>query len=155
MIAAWLEYFIPSTRRVRMRYRNLLILLILFCLPAGAEEEYPKQRLDIDPALCGVWMAHASSEDGGKTVKALESPEAIARVTAGRVNVLDAVFRVSQVLITKDENGEIGNLIKFENSEMLLYVSDRDKKTGFHIIQIFETVDGKSVETMRWAMTVE
>ena len=129
--------------------RAFLILCILSSLFA---EDFPKERLDIDPSIQGVWMVQAVSDDKGKTVEHAKPPFVLARASAGKLVLPEGTWLVESVLITKT-NGKLGNIIKFRGRTASLYVGDQ--QDGMNLVQMFEQDGEKFKEVRRWVITVE
>lgn len=129
--------------------RAFIILCILSSLFA---EEFPKERLDIDPSIQGVWMAQAVSDDKGTTIEQANPPFVLARATAGKLVLPDETWVVETVLVTKI-GGKIGNIIRFRGRVATLYVGDTHN--GMNLVQLFVPDGDKLKETRRWVITVE
>ena len=86
-----------------------------FKVPAAVDFPITEERLDIDPALHGIWDCHAISKDKGKTATPAYV-QGFVRVTALTVQMPgkpDMV--VDKVVICTTDSGDPCNLIRFKN----------------------------------------
>jgi hypothetical protein len=122
----------------------------LVVLLAGSPVRAGDERLDIDPAVQGVWLLHATSKDEGKTID-LAKGEVFCRVTATKVKFPDGQELVAEKIhIVRDADGNPGNLIRFHNGTIWAVT----KKPGqeFILVQRFEP--GKDGKTLKEAFRI-
>lgn len=111
------------------------------------------QRLDIDPAVQGIWTLYATSEDKGKTIKNYDGV-AFARVSGTKVRTIfgeDSNQTVEKVLIVKDEDGDPGNVVVFESG--LIWAITKKPRQKYIIVQVMELRDDGMQEKIRFLVT--
>lgn len=126
-----------------MKY--FIIVLMLLASSAAAEE-----RLGLDPILRGLWSLHATSDDGGVTVDAVQPAEDLAVATATRITFAGGIVRtVDRVIIVDDNDGNPANIAVLDNGTILVFT----KQEGNELILVQIMINDE--ETTRWVITVE
>lgn len=133
-----------------------LFLTTCLCLAACTAVATPpahalEERLDIDPAVQGLWVLHATSDDRGKTIEYHDAP-AFCRVSAAAVRFADGrEMRVKSVHILHNDDGRPYNIIRFENDT--LWAVSKPEGGAFILIQV---LGGEQMEeTFRLLVTAE
>ncbi len=119
------------------------------------EQESLPQRLDIDPALQGLWKLHATSNDKGKTIEKHDGV-VFARVSGTKIRTIageGATLTVDKVFIVKDDDGNPANLVKFTNGTV--WMITKEPKQTLILVGVMEFVDGKLREKVRFLVTSE
>jgi hypothetical protein len=98
-------------------------------------------------ALIGVWVAHYTSTDGGRTVEPA-GREVFGRMTHTTLQFGSETYRIDQIVETRTQEGNLANMMSFTNSESVVAVSD--SSPGFFMVQIF---NGR--EKLRMIISVE
>jgi hypothetical protein len=124
----------------------LAFLLTAACL-------FSVERLDIDPAIQGVWTAHLSSTDGGDTMTPYEGGP-FARASAASI-LLDSgkTIQVERIIVTKTQAGKASNMMSFKESSLIFAVSNTDEP-GMYLLQVFDK-NKKFAEAARYIITIE
>jgi hypothetical protein len=120
---------------------------------AFAGSSRAQERLDIDPALQGIWKVHAISTDGGRSIEYTDG-KAFARVSATQVRFLNGnTYEVQRVRIFTDAKGQPGNMILLTNGELLEVTKDRGQP--FVRVRVLNLVNGEVTEMGRFVISVE
>ena len=109
------------------------------------------ERLDIDPALQGVWVAHVISMDRGKTLDYVGGIT-FARVTATKIKLVgknDLV--VDRVIMCDTDEGDPGNIIVLKEGQFICVSKERGQP--FCLVQVIDRQSFK--ELTRVVITVE
>lgn len=131
----------------------LIITAVMLSFTPFAAHAKDKERLSVDPVLRGVWVVHMASADGGKTVKKIDPPEALCRVSALRIRLATGqTFGVEKVIVTVDENGDAANIIML-SSGVAWYVHKEPGQT-LVVVQVYQPPNFDK-EVMRFLVTVE
>lgn len=132
---------------------HFLLLLLLLCCPLVAAEPEFKPRLDIDPALQGIWTVIAGSNDEGKTSTPVD--EVIGRATPLTFRFANGdVSHVSTVMISSTMAGLPNNIIEFSNNR-LMWCIGQTEINGQFLLQIFSRDDkAEFQETCRYLIVV-
>jgi hypothetical protein len=129
----------PPTRKTSFK-----IPTDLYVTPLG-------ERIDLDPAVQGVWHAVASSKDRGKTID-YKDGSAFAHVSATRVKMVGYPdFIVEKVIICKDFEGNLGDIVRFTNG----VVWTISKKPGQPYVLVQEFDARGEEESVRVVITVD
>lgn len=141
-----------------------LLALLLACAqeaqakPKSAPKPKPQappevtERLDIDPALQGIWVVHATSDDGGKTVKHVRPPATFCRVGALRITFSSgSILEAVKVAITKDKGGRPANVIFFATGGFWFVTQMTTEAPYMYLAQSFSP---GAVEQMRIVVSV-
>lgn len=141
-----------------MRFTLIILALVAFnVLPTftpalhAAEENKVTERLDLDPAIQGLWKLHVTSNDEAKT---LEQHDAVpfARVTGTKVKttLAEDPMVVEKVVIFTPKGKDPTNLVRFTNGT-IWWISKPKRGTNMVLIQVLNT---DLEETFRFLVTV-
>lgn len=127
-----------------------LLLLVLVLLPSMALASEMEERQFLDPDLRGLWMVHAVSQDGGKTIEEASEPSAILRASATSIHFAGkSPILIDKVIFVKDRNALI---VRLENGNML--ICNRDTGTRFVMVQFMQDLGDTFKEIGRMLITV-
>jgi hypothetical protein len=133
---------------------NTLINILLTCVLIGSAFAEDQERVAPDRAIQGVWSVLATSTDAGVTLEMEEDPS-FARLTATKLTLGGRVHTISRVVRTKNDNGNLAEMLVFSDSDICLAVNDNGKNNGMFVAQFFRPGDnGKLVERLRVVFTV-
>lgn len=137
-----------------MYYRIFLLLVLALVLSPVLWSLDVEERVGPDPILRGVWRAHATSKDLGKTVDTVDEPFDLCLVRAGTIVWVGGnETKIEQAFIIEEEGKSPGNMLVLDNGVRL--VCSKEKGSIYVLVQTFVQVDGEYAETFRTLVTVE
>lgn len=110
-----------------------VVLLVSFLSAAYAQISNVQERVQIDPAVQGLWYVAVSSEDGGKTVTDVD--EIMCRVHGSRIVLANGEVMHVSTVIAFTENGIVYNSVRFSGLDVLWVISKPNPPSI--LVQIF------------------
>ena len=134
-----------------MKILSTILLFTIVCTTVSALEII-ETRMSVDPALRGIWESIGGSSDGGKTWEF--NVEEVARVRATTITIVGESFEVENVIVFRDNRGEIGNIINFTNNTSRFVITNVTTIDDAFMIQLFIKENGEHIEFHRVIFTV-
>jgi hypothetical protein len=127
---------------------KLLIIasLLLAFLPLFGEETSTRERLVLDPALRGLWMLHAFSEDKGKTRQLFDPPMEFMRADSMTVRMQTAegaeTIHIRKILeVTQSGSTDLYQAVALENGIIWVFDLTAARAGKAVLVQVFEAAD--------------
>ena len=138
----------------------VVLLLGSSSLAYGKPKAKAVERWSTVPVLRGVWTAHMTSKDGGKTNVPILPAERLCKVGASKITMSTGdVYRVLSSMVTTGKNGEVSNVIVLDDNpkitgKSMWAISDVSKKSKFYLVQVFK-LSRNPKEIVRFVVSVK